>query len=59
MEIPTAIKANPNRNCVQTTQLRFVDTTSMYGLQSGFIAQGRYNRLVQKAKEAIEMPIVL
>jgi hypothetical protein len=36
-----------------------VETTSIYGLQSGLIAHGRYRRLVQKAKDAMEIPIVL
>ena len=55
----TAKKVTARSNCVQMIHFLLVDITSIKGLQRGFIVQGRYKILVQKAIIVFEIPIVL
>jgi hypothetical protein len=56
---PTAKKAIARRNWVHIIHFRFVEMTSTKGLHRGFIVQGKYRILVQKAIIVFEIPIVL
>ena len=55
-ENATSASPNETRNCISTTQNRFVRVMSTSGLHSGLMTQGRYSQLVYSAMSVLEMP---